>query len=546
MTDAVLFWAVAVIVTGFVLMALVPPLLGRRARSSSRPESARALYGDQLRRVDADVAQGRLTEAEAEGVRTDLGRRLLRTADTPVAATPRRSGRARGWAAAVIVAAPLSAVGLYLAIGQPGLPDQPITGRKDVADAAQLQASAETLVSEMTLAVERNPDDLRSRVWLARALATLNRFDEAADAYANAVAMAPDQADLSAAFGEVLVRQSGGQVTERAEQAFLAALALVPDDPRAQYYLALMLYQRGDLTGAFAGWTRLAAESPPDAPWMEAVRSRLAETEGMLGDTMVAMADTERGEADNAGTQRAVGATAAAGAQSGMGAGSGTARDNPGEAATEVASAIPAGAAEDAPMMSSRTVPPPISQQQAEEVLALSPEEQQERIAGMVAGLAARLQADPEDVDGWMILARSQVVLGNEDAAETALQNAIRYGPDRVDAQLAYARMVLEGQPLDAPVPAEAVAAFNRVIEQDPTHPDALWFLGLAAAQNRDFVAARAHWQRLLDTLDPESESYVDVQSYIAALSAGQEAAQPATATPPVDSANAAEPAEAQ
>ena len=42
-------------------------------------------------------------------------------------------------------------------------------------------------------------------------------------------------------------------------------------------------------------------------------------------------------------------------------------------------------------------------------------------IEGMVASLAKRLESEPDDVDGWLRLIRSYVVLGRaEDAADAA------------------------------------------------------------------------------------------------------------------------------
>ncbi|MEZ5670354.1 MAG: c-type cytochrome biogenesis protein CcmI [Alphaproteobacteria bacterium] len=558
MTDAVLFWAVAVIVTGFVLFALLPPLLGRTARLGGRDASAQRLYRSQLKQIDDDVARGQVSAGEAETMRSAIARRLLQAADgaDSAEAKPQRARRARGWAATIALAAPVAAVAVYLGVGQPGMPDQPIAGRKDVADIEQARHTAEALISEMTLAVERDPDDLRSWVLLGRAYAGLDRLDEAADAYAHAVALAPGQADLSAAYGEILVMQAGGQVTEPAVAAFRATLDQVPDDPRAQYYLALADLQRGDAAAALAGWQRLASESLPDAPWMEAVNARIAEAEQVLGAdaTRLALGDTrdeeasgEAADADAAADSDGIGETRMADAE---------------PATTEAAQAelaaeaqeppapppAPPAAVAAAPMPAERssvqgtgaTVAPGPSQQQIDDMMALSAEEQSRRIGEMVAGLAARLQDDPQDVDGWMMLARSYVNLGQIGEAENALANASRYGPTRVDAQIAYVRMLLQDRPVDAPVPTEAVAALTHVIEQDPTHPDALWLLGLAAAQQRDFPGARQYWQRLLDTLEVGSEAYVDVQSYIAALADGSSLPDGTDGTEsPVDSTNA-------
>lgn len=557
MTDAVLFWTLAVIVTGFVLLALLPPLLGRSGRASNRAESARTLYGNQLRQVDEDLAKQRISAAEADAARTEIGRRMLHADDdaqdgSGLQQPKARSRRGRGWAAAVVLAAPIAAVGLYLNVGQPDLPDQPLSGRKDVADAAQAQANAEQLVSEMTAAVQLDRNDLRSWVMLARGLSMLERLDEAADAYTNALALAPDEADLRAAYGEILVRRADGQVTDQAVAAFQATLDQVPDDPRARYYMALRQFQEGDLRTALADWRALAADSPPNAGWMASVQQRIAEIEQTLGPAGVMIADAEpaspaleeEAEAD-AAPERTELATADDQAGAGRGLaepGSAPAADQGLSAGVTDGGAMPAPPPPAASTAPSSAVPIP-SESQVADMMQLSPEDRQAQIAGMVDGLAARLQQNPDDVDGWLMLARSYVTLGDLASARLALANASDYGPNRIDAQLAYARLILEGQPIDAPVPPEAIEAFNRVIVQDPTHPDALWFLGLAAAQQRDFGTARDRWTQLLDRLDPESEAYVDVQSYIAALSGGATTGDSAADAddPPVSSSNATE-----
>ena len=63
-------------------------------------------------------------------------------------------------------------------------------------------------------------------------------------------------------------------------------------------------------------------------------------------------------------------------------------------------------------------------------------------IRGMVDGLAARLAANPRDLDGWLMLARSYRVLGETDKAQAALQSASTVfaddaGRQRIDAAAA-------------------------------------------------------------------------------------------------------------
>lgn len=57
---------------------------------------------------------------------------------------------------------------------------------------------------------------------------------------------------------------------------------------------------------------------------------------------------------------------------------------------------------------------------------AMTPEAQAQMIEGMVAGLAARLEADPSDAEGWVNLIRARVVLGQDAQANADLQRALQ------------------------------------------------------------------------------------------------------------------------
>ena len=59
----------------------------------------------------------------------------------------------------------------------------------------------------------------------------------------------------------------------------------------------------------------------------------------------------------------------------------------------------------------------------------MKPSEQREMIAGMVAGLEAKLQQNPKNLDGWVMLIRSRVNLGEPAKAKAALDAAIKANP---------------------------------------------------------------------------------------------------------------------
>ena len=71
-----------------------------------------------------------------------------------------------------------------------------------------------------------------------------------------------------------------------------------------------------------------------------------------------------------------------------------------------------------------RAAAPPIDPETRAQIEAMSPDDQAAMIEGMVAGLAARLDQDPNDIQGWMRLIRARTVMGDLDQARQDLLRA--------------------------------------------------------------------------------------------------------------------------
>jgi cytochrome c-type biogenesis protein CcmH len=87
----------------------------------------------------------------------------------------------------------------------------------------------------------------------------------------------------------------------------------------------------------------------------------------------------------------------------------------------------------------------------AEAIAGLPPGQRLEAIKGMVAGLAARLEQQPNDLEGWRRLARSYAVLGQTDQAEAAYRRALTLAPDDPDLKSQLAALTARGGPSSAP-----------------------------------------------------------------------------------------------
>ena len=141
----------------------------------------------------------------------------------------------------------------------------------------------------------------------------------------------------------------------------------------------------------------------------------------------------------------------------------------------------------------------------------------------MVAGLAQRLQAQPDNLPGWVMLARSYETLERyADAAQAyqgALQTAQAQGLEateqaRLWADLADAQASAQQGRLDG----AAGAAITQALRLDAQQPKALALAGAAALQAGNPRAARDHWQALLALLEPGSDVALQVQDDLVKL----------------------------
>lgn len=135
-------------------------------------------------------------------------------------------------------------------------------------------------------------------------------------------------------------------------------------------------------------------------------------------------------------------------------------------------------------------------------------------IDAMVGSLRAKLTESPEDLDGWMLLARTLKTMQRYPEALDALQVAHRIAPENpaVMVELAEARVFVSN---DGQIDADTIAMLQRAIELDPAQQKGLWLLGIAAAQAGDLEGAVSQWENLLAQVEPGSPVAQSLQTQI-------------------------------
>ncbi|MHB2167807.1 c-type cytochrome biogenesis protein CcmI [Alsobacter sp. R-9] len=334
------------LMTGAAALAVLLPLSRRPGEGAAAVEDADTVfYKSQLADIDRDLARGLVEPSEAAHARVEAARRLLaaqRRAGTE-AAVSGGTMRRRVAAAVVLVGLPLVSLSLYLRVGSPEMPAQPLASRQQMTpeemDFAQALAKIEAHLAA-------NPDDGRGWEVVSPFYMQMGRYGDAVRGYATAVRTLGETPQRLENLGEAQVAAADGIVTAEARTVIERALAKDGKLVKARFYRALAAEQDGRKDAAVTFYTDLAQDLPAGNPLLE----RVNETIVRLGGTAVAKGVPQGGEA----------------------------------------------------------------------IAALPDAQRQDAIRGMVEALDARLGTDGTDVEAWLRLVRSRMVLNEPDKARAA------------------------------------------------------------------------------------------------------------------------------
>lgn len=377
--------------SAFVLVTLVVAVLARSLISGARDAQPASVYDirvykDQLKEIERDALRGIVPPEETERLRTEVARRML-AADRAKPVSTVETSRKNGVIVAALIAvfAFFGSFWAYSTLGAPGFADFPLDLRKLLAaealenrpnqafvEANQRPAQPTALpedyiamVEQLRTVVAERPDDLRGHQFLVRSEAALGNYAAAYKAQEKVIALlgANAIAQDHAVLADLMVQAASGYVSPEAENALRAALEMDGRNGLAQYYIGQMFAQTGRPDRGFQIWRSLLESSPPEAPWVPAIRDQIEELAWLAGQNRYQLpAESE-----------------------------------------------------------------PIRGPSAEDIEAaqnMSAEERVSMIQGMVSQLSDRLASEGGPVDDWARLIRAYGVLGDRVAAQAVYREA--------------------------------------------------------------------------------------------------------------------------
>lgn len=391
------FWiftgALALVATGAMVVAMLRRREGAAEASASFDVQ---VYRDQLKELDRDMARGTINKTEGERARVEISRRLLEADRKAQAGSQAHTAPAGLTYVAAAIAAVIVIGGgfaLYDRMGAAGYPDMGLEARKDIAREARenrdSQAEMEAalpawggpppeapadyvaLVERLREAVSSRPDELEGHMLLADHEEALGNFVAAWKAQSRVVELKGAEATAgdNARVAHLMILAAEGMVSPEAETYLARAMEIDPGNEAARFLTGIMYDQTGRPDIAFRLWRQLLEQpGAGNSPWMTIIRGNIESL------------------AARAGQDYTVPPTPVAPPMAGT--------DGP--------------TAED-----------------IEAAQAMSPEEQQAMIEGMINQLSDRLATEGGPASEWARLINVLGVVGDTDRAKLIFEEAL-------------------------------------------------------------------------------------------------------------------------
>ncbi|KAF0100417.1 MAG: cycHH [bacterium] len=285
-----LFWIAAAVCVLLALAFVLPPLLRRReaAAKAARRDINIAVYRDQMKEMEADHANGLLSEEQFQTAKLELEARLaedaLAQADktmTPVAS------RRLGYGLAGLL--PVAAFGLYFVLGNPtsltAIAEAQASGDQQVEGGHDIMK----LIQQVEEKTKANPNDGEAWTILAKTYAAVGHWPEALHAYEKAIKLRPDVPSVMTGYAEALAINNNRVLEGKPIELVLKALEKDPQDIKGLELAGIAAFQEKGFAKAAFYFKHLYKQLPPESPYAQDILEAQKEAERLSKQGMTRM-----------------------------------------------------------------------------------------------------------------------------------------------------------------------------------------------------------------------------------------------------------------
>ncbi len=293
----ILFWVICAVLILIALAFVLPPALQRsegfkRETDDERKNANIAVYRSQLSELEADVQNGIMSQEQYAQDREEIERRLLDDISISTTSTKKPAGQpvsARNTVYVLGIGLPLVAIIFYLGIGSPKSMSEPPAAASQFSARAPQERTQEQIQANVEKLAERlqsNPSDAQGWTMLARSYSSMERFGEAAGAYAKATELKPNDADLLTEYAFVTAMANGRSLEGRPIELIQQALKVEPENAKALQLAGSAAFQSRDYKTAIDYWQRVLKQVPAESEVGREITARINEAKTLAaGDS---------------------------------------------------------------------------------------------------------------------------------------------------------------------------------------------------------------------------------------------------------------------
>ncbi len=263
------FWIGAAACVAIALAFVLPPLLRRKEATAkaARKDINIAVYRDQMKEMEADLANGLLSQDQFQTAKVELEARLaedaLAQADTSM--TPVASRRLGFTLAGVL---PVAAFGLYFILGNPMSLISIAEAQANPA-AAQGEHDIMKMIQQVEERTRKDPNDGEAWTLLAKTYAVVGHWPEALHAYEKAIKLRPDVPAVMTGYAEALAVTNNRILKGEPLKLVLQALEKDPNDMKGLELAGIAAFQEKSFAKAAFYFKHLYKQLPPESPYAQ-------------------------------------------------------------------------------------------------------------------------------------------------------------------------------------------------------------------------------------------------------------------------------------